>query len=211
MSLCLEYISRTKSINENLLTFPCTVMCKDLLQENPFVVAITPQNDKFFIERWKLNEFNELDNSFMPLKEDFLVDNVYQNLNLIFKNLWIVKYKKEDIPISLNRQYQPMEDSIYSSMFDDFLNSKRHNATRENFIWDSFLKRFHPELHTLIQKKVNWSSITIEEEKQFIYIRSQKSWNHWMNWKREFLKPSLAAPELIFGNLFKNTFVYQRF
>ena len=211
MSLCLEYFNRSKKINESVLTFPCSIMCCGQDNASPHVVVITQFNDQYNIDRWKLDEFWH--NSTMPIKESKVVSSIYDNLDSIFNNLCILKYKYEDIPVNLNRTNQPMDESIYSSMFDSFLNCKKHNATRDLFLWDAFVKHFHPELASIMSANYwKFENIPIEEEKQFIKIKSYRIWNYWPTWKEEFLKSNdYAAPELIFGNLYKKTFTYRRY
>ena len=192
-NLYIDYIFR-KKIFKNILNFPCSLYLFDAKNKEKYVITIHFVDNKYFkIKKWLISKCESTDS--LPPCEEFVVDDIFKDLNLLIDNKIIVSYKHEKIFYLVDQENW----NNYDQKVDSILNCSVNLKQKENWLWNNFLKIYNEDVLYL---KDDYGIFTLKiETKKIVKEKFPRSWAFWENWKDNmlFLDTAVSA-ELILEN-----------
>ncbi|RDJ35617.1 MAG: hypothetical protein DWQ19_12430 [Crenarchaeota archaeon] len=136
MSICLEYLTRTKLL-ETLISFPCSVFDTD----RQVAISINKKDDDYTLQQWRLSELDQND---LPLIEETVVKNPFEEICKNFPDIKLLQCESPDIP---SKDFRPRHTvKSYLRQFDGYLKFDQYNKIKERWLWNIFINLYCPQL-----------------------------------------------------------------
>lgn len=194
----MEYVSRRLLLIPNI---PCSLLTEG--KSGNILVAVHPLDDPtlFFKKIWYLDQI--ADGEIMPHCEEsqnsieLLCDSITSLLPI--GNLPIT-YAEHCPSIADNIHSEPVNQEIYNSIFNNVLNTCRHQNKREDWLWALFLKAFSVRMGSdgdkFCNMKATLPAIAIYQRER-VQHRHRCIFQYWLIWKQHMLDFSTTiSPEL---------------
>ena len=203
MNLGIEYFVRS-NFKDLALFFPCSLFLTSEEGEK-IVKTIDKGNSGYIIKHWDL--FGCERNLALPPMEEIVVDNVFDKKAHLL-DCKILKLQEQPIPTSLNNWRSPMPKKDYDSYCENILYPFKHENAKEFWLWREFVKIYKPSYKFPKLESYNWLGVKLRRSEIYAsQIESLKSnhpklWKYWNIWKKNLIKRSSIAGELIFYRIY---------
>lgn len=207
MNLGFEYLLRNGLI-EQVIEYPFSVFATDGNSKR-IVSVVDKFEEKYSIKHWKIWECEE--DQALPPMEEFYSDSWKDALPSGFNAL---KCMDIGIPDKLNNWRHPMKSSDYYKLFDGHLNDCWHAASRERWLWSTFvhtykLKKLNPDLygssmydsHTISSRSYPARLRSVEQQQVVFRHDRPKQFKIWNLWSKSMLIHSSTPGEFLFVRL----------
>ena len=208
MSISIEYLTRT-GLAKDLITFPCSVFLTKRQLGNRMAISIDKNKNGYSVKRWDIYECNQ--SQALPPMEEFLVENLFCDSRVVLSDTVILGFQHKPIPSEENSVKHPMPLVKYQNYFDKYLqNFDLHNNIKEQWLWNSFLSTYHPEMIVLgmsIKRAIGFfgsygEKEIMREQKEIIEINFPKTWKFWSMWKKYMLEFEGIPGEFCFCSIY---------
>ena len=203
MNLFVEYLIRSGSI-QSFLEMPSSLFLESKNSRNKviFLIDSIEETDSVL---FKIYDFNSKFQIF-PKEESVIVkrDDVFKNC--LVENMKPIPYVDQAVNFLENNYNEAMSDYLYQNFNKNLLNSLKHRAYKNDWLWSLLTDVFFNGL--LNKNKMNlsfYSRKLIIEKEMNIVRKDYKDINLiWTLWKLQFLYCEKAAPEIVFHSLYNN-------
>lgn len=192
MNLCIDYLLRTKSI-ENFLFFPINLFLENKNKKKCIYVFDTDESNENLIN---LKKYFFVENNYnLPLFKkiiSFNKKNIFDKKILEPLDFRPIDYKEQSIETNLNSYNHPMDNLDYVEYNYKFLNSIIHRNNKKDWLWSGFINFY-------FKNNKNFLSIYFtEQQKRYVRLKHEDLWKEWKKWHNKFIIQEKVAPELIF-------------
>ncbi len=203
MNLAIEYLLRSGELKHSL-KYPYSLFLVHSDNQAKKVITIHAKcSGKLVVKHWRIQECQETQPS--PPFDEFIVDekDLFQiGGRVVLSGHDLLWYREEPYRAGIQQQSdspqadQQAED--YKNTLMQFVNSKKHQKARENWLWDRFIATYNIRLPT-------------EQPDRLSALKQhcpKYKW-HWQLWRRYLLDFSTRPEEIAGELLFQKEYVEQ--
>lgn len=208
MNLAIEYMLRSKELRNNV-EFPFSIFIKNSNTNEKRVVTVReiPNKKNLIVKHWFIEKCNF--EEFVPPVEDYEIshEELYTSKHIIVPEFDLHPYQVEPFYTGMKQHADEplasMEKEIYDSHFNFFLNSKKHQISRIDWLWGAFCKTYKFDYVSSIftsKKYLSKISQCVASYVNTLKYKAPQLLKKWGMWQKYMLGSStnMVASELLF-------------
>ena len=205
MYLATEYFIRS-GIAKRMLRIPCSLFVTEGLIGEKKVISIANGyrlTDRYVVKHWLVGSCQP--EQALPAIREFVISSL-NDPHIVLSGHHLLKYNEKAVPSHLNSDRHPMMEDIYCHYADTFFGTPEHSTSRQNWLWEDFIRIYFPHLLRLCGTIFTYRSAddAAADQREIVKKHYPDRWVYWLKWRRYMLDFEGIPAELAFAGDYKN-------